>query len=165
MSKTDPRAEFAALDTNELRADLEVVEHRIQLVHQDLARMKPTRKEAEEKIEAAQARARKALDGPVTGEAFSHLSSASLGSIGWGKVEDVAVLHIVASDAFAETMKSHFAAKRRSETDLQPKRGELAALERRQKAIRAELELRKLDELRAAEDAKREAALDKLRSA
>ncbi len=71
---------------------------------------------------------------------------------------------MLSSDDFADTLREQYAARRPSETDLAPKVEEMGRLSRRAAAIKAELELRELDDLRAEEERRRKAALGRLGS-
>jgi hypothetical protein len=155
---TDPRAEFASFSDEELRDELEGLRQLEENIRQDLERGRPTQAEAEKAIDAWQARASAWLDAHVA-DAYSH-RNAQINSVGGRKVENVATLVVIASDEFATAMRERFAAKRPSEADLEPTRARLAETSRRRKAMKAELDLRKLYELRASEEAKRQAALE-----
>src|SRR5688500_12348580 len=113
MSKTtDPRADFAAIEDDELRAELEELAVRGQHVRQDLGRSRPTRKQAEEAIDAGQARAAQLLASHAN-DAVNGLTAAPH-AIGFRPLQLAATLHIVASDNFAAALKEHYAAKRPS---------------------------------------------------
>src|SRR5262249_45468036 len=118
------------------------------------------REEAEQRIDAAQARAEAWLDGGHLRDAFRSLSSVP-GSQGWLEVERATTIHVLASDDFVARMKQ-YAAKRPSEEDLKPLRDRWEQTLRRRQAMHAELKLRKLDEQRDQEEAQRATALDAL---
>jgi hypothetical protein len=143
MTKNDPRAAFAGIETPELREELEEIAHRRQLVGQDLDRARPTGKQIEDSIDAARERAADFLGGPRGLEVVRSLTAVP-GSQGFRVLTEAATLHVLASDDFAERMKRDVAARRPSETDLAPLREKLAEFDRHERAIRAELDLRKL---------------------
>jgi hypothetical protein len=159
-AKTDPRAEFAEFSDEDLRGEIDGLAVLEQSIRDDLARRWwPTQAEAEAQIAAAQRRAEELLASRAKLTYDSLRLEATPSSEAFRELQIAATLGYIASDAFADAMREHYAAKRPSEDDAAPVRERLERTIRRCRAIRAELELRKLDTLRASEESKRETAL------
>jgi hypothetical protein len=162
-TSTDPRAEFGHLSVGELRDELDGVTALERKLQQELGRARPTREQVEALIASVQTKSTARLASLAVG-GLRAATDANPGAPGFRDAETTALAFVLSSDGFADALREQYAARRPSEADLAPKVEEAGRLNRRAAAIKAELELRELDDLRAEEARRREAALDRLGS-
>jgi hypothetical protein len=159
--QADPRGEFKGRTDDDLRRERGDLTRKQESLRRKLNDARPLREDVESHIAEAQA---------IATERIQRLAKSGLwdtrnGGIGIGlrDPENLAISVVIASDAFKQAAIEHYAAGRPTEAELAPHREELARVGRRRQAIDAELGLRELDRQRAAEEAKREAALERLK--
>ena len=160
---TNPRADFEHLSADELRDELDGLTALERKLQQELARARPTREEVEGLIKSVQTKSTARLASLAVG-GLRAATDATPGAPGFRDAETTALAFVLSSDAFAEALREQYASRRPSRDDLAPKVEEVERMSRRAAAIKAELELRELDDLRAEEERRREAALERLGS-
>lgn len=160
---TDPRAEFAHLSADELREELEAQTVRERNLQQDLGRARPTREDVESMIDKVKSKSTARL-AKLAATGLRSATDAVPGALGFKDAENTALAFVLSSDEFAAALREQYAATRPTEADLAPKVEQASDARRLVKAIRAELELRELDDRRAEEERQREAALERLGS-